>query len=383
MLAGLLAFLLAGTILLPPAVQRQPELSSFSTEPNGGRALYLWMEALGGTVATVEGRPWKLPPTSSRLVVLAPDERFLRAELVDLERWVREGGTLILAEEGAVGPFLRRFGLGLHAQIERLDRAYPTSGAGLDPAITAVQVDTHSWLDLRSAGAQPLLVDGDRVFAARLAYGSGTLLALAAPRALSNLALRREDNARFAFSLLQPAAGVEIGFDELHHGFGARSQKQPVSLLTDHAWGQAGLLAGALLLVWLLLSGRRFGRPIPTIVTRGRSLAEYVSSMAGLYRVGRKREFVAGHFRHQLRRDLARQLGLPGDASDEQLELRAAQRSAHLVTAVERLEDLDDARGAGEQELITLIRSIEIALEAARPRRMGMGQTRSAGSSTG
>jgi hypothetical protein len=379
-LGALITLLVLGTVVIPPAVQHQPELSSYSTEPNGGRALYLWLDALGSPVATVEGRPWKLPPTTSRLLVLAPDERFLRAELVDLQRWVREGGTLIVAEEGAVGPFLRAFGLGLNVQLERQSRAYPAPGAGLDPAIEEVQIDSRSWLDLRATGAQPLLVDGERVFAARLPYGSGALIALAAPRALSNLALRSEGNARFAFALVQPRPGLQVGFDELHHGYGARPQKDPASLLIDYAWGQAGLLAGALGLVWLLLSGRRFGRPVPLVVSRGRSLAGYVSSMAGLYRVGRKREFIAGHFRHQLRRELARQLGLPGDAADELLAQRASQRGPRLAAAVERLPRLDRAGELGEQELIELVRAIETDLQAALPSRAARHRGTSSGS---
>jgi hypothetical protein len=224
-----------------------------------------------------------------------------------------------------------------------------------------------------------MLAEGDRVFAARLAYGRGTLIALSAPRALSNVALRSEGNARFAFAVLQPTSGSQVAFDELHHGFGARPQKQPANLLTDYAWGQAGLLASALIFFWLLLSGRRFGRSIPLVVSRGRSLTEYVSSMAGLYRVGRKREFVAGHFRYQLRRDLARQLGLPADAGDEQLEQRAVLRGAHLVSAVERLQELDLSVTLGAEELIELVRAIETDLQAAMPSRTATHRTPSPG----
>lgn len=365
LLAALFGALLIVLIALPPSRERLPPLTIYSAEPSGGRALWLWLGALGYAASTLERAPYRVPEGTATVLVLAPTRGFGGDELDELERWVRGGGTLVVAADGLVGgTLLGRFGLGLRALPGAAETAVPRGGPGnrapLDPSIQEVTVRAAEELVLDVPEAASFLGDGERTFGALVPLDAGRVLALSAPSALSNEALRRPDNARLALSLVGPAAGGAVAVDELHHGFGVPQPRSLTALLTDRAWGRAALYAALLVVVYLGLRGRRFGRPRPILVDRGRSLAEYVTSLAALYRAGGKRAWVAEHFRRRLRRDVARDLGLPSDATDEQLADRSralGRDPAAMLGVLGRLE----RGGLGEAELITLVRDGEQA----------------------
>ena len=154
-------------------------------------------------------------------------------------------------------------------------------------------------------------------------------------------------------------------FDELHHGYGSVEQRNLMTLLFERAWGHAVLYAGVLVFLYLVLRGRRFGRAVPVAVSRGRSLSEYVSSLASLYRAGRKRAFVAEHFSRRLRRELAQELGLPGDAADEQILARATVLRRDPTPALRGLATLQRSGQLSEGEMVEIVRESERAIAAA------------------
>ncbi len=366
----LLAGLFGGLLLaMPPSDARRPPLTVYSAAPTGGKALWLWLGELGYATATLEASPYRVPDRTGALLVLEPTLPLDRDTLDSLERWVRAGGTLLVAADGFIGGrVLDRFGLGLRALPFVVETAAPLEGAGLDPAIREVVVRATDALALPETGATPLLGDGERVFAAALPFGAGRVLALSAPAALSNRALRHEDNARLALWLIGSHGRGPIVFDELHHGYGVPQPRSLLTLLLDRSWGQAAFYAGLLVLAHGLLAGRRFGRAQPIVVSRGRSLAEYVSSLASLYRAGGKRAFVAEHCCRRLRRDLAQGLGLPGDAADEQIRAAAGALGRDPSRALAAIKALERGGALREGELVALVRDGEraIALGAGR-----------------
>lgn len=371
---GLLALLFGGLLLalvaLPPSEERLPPLTVYSAAPTGGKGLWLWLEALGYRVSTLEETPYRVPDGVATVLILDPTGGFGRDELDQLEGWVRRGGTLVVAADGLRGgSLLGRFGVELRALPVVAETAVSLGQGGdgdagvADAGIGEVAVTTREAL-VPPAGATPFLGDGERVFGALVPFGTGRVLALSAPAALSNRALRREANARLALALVGPAARGPLAFDELHHGYGVARQRSLLTLLTDFAWGRAALYAALLVFAYLALRGRRFGRPRPVVVDRGRSLAEYVTSLAALYRAGGKRAWAAEHFRGRLRRDLAGDLGLPADATDAAIATRARALGRDASATLGAIRALGRER-LDERELLMLVRDGERGLAHA------------------
>jgi hypothetical protein len=225
-------------------------------------------------------------------------------------------------------------------------------------------------LNDRATGATPLLL-GERtdadgpvtsppdtgrrpILAARVPADRGEVIVLTVPGVFSNAGLHDRSNARLALSLIGPAGRGQLAFDELHHGFGVRQARSMYALLLEHAWGRTALLAGGVVTVFLILRGRRLGRAVPIFVDRGRSLGELVTSQAGLLRAGGKRTFVADHLERQLRADLTQTIGLPADATDQEIAGRASAMGRDPSSALRALDRTRRARS--DRELLAVTR---------------------------
>jgi hypothetical protein len=361
---GLLLALAILLLVIPPSTERQPPLTVYSAEPGGGRGMRLWLDALGYRVTTLEGDRFTIGRDVTTILVLAPTTGIGQFEQGELERWVRQGGRLIVsADEFRTWPLLHQFGVSVRPVVG-VSHAVPAAPGLLDPAIETVSVGPRFQVIVGDEGgdeggdeaaeaaeAVPLLVGRDAgsdgqppILAARVPIDRGELLVLTVTDALSNANLHDEANARLALSLIGPASRGEIAFDELHHGFGSLERRNMYALLLDRAWGRSILLGSGLVLLFLLLRGRRLGRSVPVFVDRGRSLGELVTSQASLYRAGGKRAFVAAHLARELRHDLAQSVGLPGDAPDAEIAARASVLGRDPTRALRVLAETGRAR---------------------------------------
>ncbi len=124
-------------------------------------------------------------------------------------------------------------------------------------------------------------------------------------------------------------AGGRIQFDEYHHGF--FTPPSTTRLVLGSPWGWAAAYAVLVVALYLLLSGRRFGRPVPLKeeLTR-RSSAEYIESMADLFQRGGKRSYILQHYHAAFKRKLAGPLGANPQLPDEE-----------FVRELARYRDLD------------------------------------------
>jgi hypothetical protein len=178
------------------------------------------------------------------------------------------------------------------------------------PPLQEALVRTDRVLESERVDVVPLLGRDTASVLVGVQQGEGYVYVASALFPFTNDGLRAEQNAALVLNLLRRAPpDARVVFDEWHHGF-----FEPPSLrstVLSNAWGWA-LIYGALILVaYLILSGRRFGRPIPLAeeVAR-RSSAEYVDNIAGLLQRGGKRDYLREHYLSALKRRLARPYGL-------------------------------------------------------------------------
>lgn len=230
-------------------------------------------------------------------------------------------------------------------------------------------LSVHSETDTRikRVKADGIVLFGDTLgpLALVVPVGQGRLIAVADGALFSNRALPRSENALFLANLLAHYArpGERVLFDEYHHGDAAADENGSV-------WGGLGqplqlaiIQLGLALVALLILLAVRFGPPVPMTGLVTRTSAEYVTSLANLYRRAQASGTALETLYRQFLRDVCGRLALPPDVNLERLAEVAARRGQTDKAAFRRLlatceQRLDEGK-LSEQELLDLTQQME------------------------
>ena len=305
---------------------QQPPLASFSTAPDGGRALFYWAQALG--YETVEETPsvFSLPENSRLALVLEPQlPGISEDEWQVLDEWVERGGTLLLAGEGfGAALSMQHFAFEI-AYRQQLDGEAAFNSANLISPTTqtprnlqpraVLQSDRHDYATLLAINGEPLV--------AALSHGQGVVILSSLAYPFSNRGLKDAGNPQLVLNLLAQAGEARsIWFDEWHHGL----RTEPAGVLAGPGtWlrssppGQAMLYTAAVVFLALVLSGKRFGRPISVKGTQQRRApAEHAVAIANLSRRAGHRRAIRAYYRRELKQQLGRRYRLSAALPDEE-----------------------------------------------------------------
>jgi hypothetical protein len=309
--AGILVAAFVGSRRADQGLPLDPD----SPGPNGTKALVETLRELDTRVSVSSE-----PPTGGGSALLLADDldETGRARLLD---WVRQGGTLVVADPSspvtrleAVGD--TRVGL-LDAELE------PRCGL---PALRGVRrVSAPGGLVFGvPAGARGCFPRDRGAWLVAQPMGQGTVVRLGGASALVNQEIGAADNAVLLVSLLAPAPGSEtVVLRPPPPGGGTKSLGDLVAPRVKLALWQL-LVAFVLLALW---RSRRLGRPVtePTAVRIPGS--ELVVAVGNLLRRARHRGQAATLLAGDLRRTLAERLGLPAGAPPEQVADTVATRT--------------------------------------------------------
>ncbi|MEM8531717.1 MAG: DUF4350 domain-containing protein [Chloroflexota bacterium] len=305
----------------------------------GALALYNWVDEMGYDAQRLEYRAFELGEQDDALFILSPIELIEPQEAQIALDWVDQGGTLILADDspilfGNVGRVFEALDIEREIYeeellIDRLESAQPV----LDqPPFDEVIVNTERVLIPQRNDYAELIGSGDELVLAGIKYGRGYIYLATTVYPFTNNGLREEANAELVLNLLRRVpSGGRVLFDEYHHGF--FTPPSTTTTIFSSPWGWAAAYATAAVALYLILSGRRFGKPIPIKEEVAlRSSAEYVESMADLFQRGGKRGYILQHYHRNFKRQLARPYGVNPKLDDDA-----------FVRELARFRDIDEA----------------------------------------
>lgn len=366
-LLGLFVILVVFTIL-GPGRSRDESWSSrpttHSSQAGGAMALLRWTRSLGYDVRQLQYTTFALDRQTSALFILNPSVTINPSEAEIVLEWVDQGGTLILADDRtpffrAANTLLRELQLQIqlydgegdaNAASGRIDQAPVLQPVFYAPPVRMITARTTQVVVADDDQVVTLVGLSDGAVLVGLKRGQGYVYISSAIFPFTNLGLREQHNADLILNLLRRVPqGGQIVFDEYHHGFFTPPSLR--SIILSNPWGWALLYALAVMVAYLILTGRRFGRPIPLREEVAlRSSAEYVESMADLFQRSGKRAFVLRHYYTALKRRLARPYGLNPDLDD-----------AAFVSELARYADIDQL---ALQTLLNQLRPQRVSEEA-------------------
>lgn len=333
------------------AAQQAPPLASFSSQPNGARALWLYLERMGFETRNPTQDNFAIASDYDVLLMLAPQTAVTPPEWRVIEGWVEQGGTLILTgDDFFTNQAFDHFGFRLSYSGDEATPVVLQTPLLTDPALPADAALTTIYTlqsgrddvvtHFATADGRPVVVSWPQ--------GDGRILLSANPTPFSNVGLQEPANAAWVLALLNAAGDPHvIFFDEWHHGVrGATAAVTAGNWLQRTPGGRALLYVALVLFVGLLLQGRIFGRPLPMpqTLTR-RAPLEYISGIANLSRRAGHRTAVLQDYHLRLTRELGFRYRLNPTLPDAEF--------------VARLVELDTA--VDPQELLTLLHQLQTA----------------------
>jgi Domain of unknown function (DUF4350) len=335
----------AALLAVRPADQGNP-LDPASTAPDGTKALVEILDQLGARVSVSSDIPVSGGGTALLLSDDLDDDG--RAGLL---QWVRQGGTLVIADPGS--------------PVTRLEVAGETSLGFVDAPLQP-RCGVQALRDVRRvsapggvvfrvpAGAQGCFPRGDGAWLVVQPLGDGTVVRLGGASALVNQEIGEVDNAVLVASLLAPTGGdrVVVVRPPLPGG-GSRGLGDLVAPRVKLALWQL-VVAFALLALW---RARRLGRPVTERAAVRIPGSELVVAVGNLLQRARHRRQAAELLADDLRRTLAERLGLPASAPPEQVAATVAARTGLGHDRV--LAALRPGGPRDEAELVQLALSVD------------------------
>jgi hypothetical protein len=342
---GVIALLLVilFAVTLSEQEEQMPPYSTISTEAEGVRALWLWAQELGYETNDARAFNFAGPPTTADLAfIIEPAANIGEAEWAQLDGWVESGGTLVIAGDGlnarlAFGRYdldLAFGGFGDTAVLQLPVAATPPIAAPID-----LQSFSHFAFSPEKVREDIIVHVAQNELPVLVSFpqGEGQIILSSSAYPFTNVGLQSTGNAQLMRNMLATAVDDgEIWFDDWHHGLRGTIDpgelSGPIDWLRFTAGGQALLFAALLLFIFILLSGRRFGRPIPLPTDlRRRGSLEYVNAIANLNQRARHSYPVQVQYHQQLKRTLGRRYRLDPDLPDEQYLAQLAQYKTELT----------------------------------------------------
>lgn len=378
-----------------PGQVETPNPSVTNDRGSGMRGAFLWAGKLG-----YQAVPWRQswadlssredgillaadPEADNMSVSLTGGSRTNPTQLgpkdaVRLRQWLTTGHTAILlssrlsSNQGGANRNTdpESFGDALDLIIQS---ASPDTGrtefAPLQPVADTsgvLSLHSESGFRIKRTSADGLALFGDQAgpLALVIPFGKGRLIAIADGGLWTNRQLVQSENSVFLANVLAHYGkpGGRVLFDEYHHGDAASAD--------GSVWDDLGRplqlaviqLCFAALGLLVVLSVR-FGPPVPPVALIARSSADYVGSLAGLYRRAGASQTALETLYRQFLRDICGRLALPPDVDLERLTAVAARRGQIDKERLRRLlatcELRLDQGKVSEAELLDLTRQME------------------------
>ena len=332
------AILLIGVVSRNGRSDGEP-LDPRSTGELGARALVLLLEGADADVRLGGG----LPPDDATAVLLR--DELNEDESERLLAWVRDGGTLVVADPlSTFSPALGGSAADLFdPESEDDELLQPRCPLPVVASIDRIRVGSAAPYRVRSGQVGCFPVRGGHYFVAR-SEGSGTVVALGGGGPFVNAQLDEEDNAVLAVALMAPEPGAVVTIVEPSAlGGGRKGLTDLVSRrVKDGLWQL--LVAFAVFAAW---KARRLGKPVLEPQPVQIAGSELVVAVGNLLQQGRRREAAASMMQSSLRRTMSERLGVPVDAPPATFaaaaEARAGVDPRQVEVALSPVPPADDA----------------------------------------
>ena len=341
--------------------------------PGYGTALYQILQKLKFRVTEISAA---YPARLDRCEVLflqALDKAPTEKEIRDIQGFVNTGGTLIVAGNNkALDGLFSTYGLELQELTDRLEFSQRIIEEPLFPEHPVDEVRTRTDFVIEVIGREVVVLYGreDAATIVTLSPGIGRAYFIASDYLFTRNGLRHSGNAAFLYNLMSTLPhNARIGLaDSRYYTLETKPPNPFVAFVFRTPGGLGAIYICLTFFIFLVLRGRRFGKPLDAQEKNRRLSAEYVHAMTALYQKGNTRMEVLRHIREKFKADLGARWRVSPNLEIttflEELALRGAVDEDGKLRNL--MADLDASVNISEARLLDIAQRVETYRETAK-----------------
>ena len=300
-------------------------------------------------------------------------------EVKDIQDFVNTGGTLIVAgDDRVLDGLFEGYGLKVRELPESQEFSHRMADEPFFPQhpIDEIRVRTNFVLEPLGREVVALYGTEDGAVVVTLRHGAGRVFLIASDYLFHKNGLRHDEgNAALLYNLMSMLPrNARIGLAEKRYYTAETRPPDPFAALVFGTRGGLGAVYICMILfVFLMLRGRRFGKPLDVQKKNRRLSAEYVHAMTDLYQKGNTRPEILRHIRNTFRTDLGNRWRVNPNLDTptflEELAHRGAVDDNEELTNL--VTDLEPSADISEAQLLDLAKQVDAYCEVAN-----IGRTR-------
>lgn len=300
-------------------------------------------------------------------------------EVKDIQDFVNTGGTLILAgDDRVLDGLFEGYGLKVRELPESQEFSHRIADEPFFPQhpVDEIRVRTNFVLEPLGREVAALYGTEDGAVVVTLRHGAGRVFLIASTYLFHKNGLRYDEgNATLLYNLMSMLPrNARIGLAEKRYYTAETRPPNPFAALVFGTRGGLGAVyICSILFVFLMLRGRRFGKPLDVQEKSRRLSAEYVHAMTDLYQKGNTRPEILRHIRDTFRTDLGNRWRVNPNLDTptflEELAHRGAMDADEELTYI--VTDLEPSGDISEAQLLDLAKRVDAYCEVAN-----IGRTR-------
>ena len=341
--------------------------------PGYGPVLYQILQKLKFRVVEISAA---YPARLDRYDVLflqALDKAPTEKEVRDIQDFVNTGGTLIVAgNDKVLDGLFSAYGLELQELTNRIVFSQRIPEEPLFPRhpVNEIRTDTDFVIETIGREVAVLYGRGNDASIVTLRDGDGRAYFIISDYLFSRSGLRHSGNAAFLYNLMSTLPrNARIGLaDGRYYTLETKPPNPFVAFVFRTPGGLGAIYICLTFFLFLVLRGRRFGKPLDAEEKHRRLSAEYVHAMTALYQKGNTRRAVLRHIRERFKADLGARWRVNPNLETtlflEELALRGAADEEGELTNL--MVDLDPSASISEARLLELAHRVESYRETAK-----------------